>query len=74
VSENHPDLAKTDIPGKVIGLGEELGVGVHIFDLNGLSKLIRRCRDTQELISLLDRRWEISSEHRVIKFADEWLA
>ena len=74
VSENHPDLAKMDIPDKVIELGEELGVGVHIFDLNGLSKLIRRCRDTQELMSLLDRRWEIASEHRVIKFADEWLA
>jgi hypothetical protein len=71
LSENHPDLDKTDIPGKVIELGEELGVGVHIFDLNGLGNLIRRCRDTQDLISFLNRRWSLSYEQRVIKFADE---
>ena len=74
VSENHPDLGQTDVSTKVVELGRELDVGVHILDLNGLWCLIWRCRGVQELMRLLNRRWKLSSEHNIIKFADEWLA
>lgn len=74
VSENHADLKDTDTPNKVLDLGNELNAGVHILDLNELSKVIRKCNSPDKIITLLDRRWQASSEHRIIKFADSWLA
>lgn len=72
VSEVHPDLAKSNIIKEVISLGKELDVGVHVLDFQALNVYIRDSKDAKEFVTLLDHRWNLSLENKILIFNDEW--
>ena len=71
VSEVHPDLDESKIVSEVISLGTELGLGVHVLDFQALTNHIRHCKDRNDFLMLLDRRWNLSLNNNALTFIDE---